>query len=149
MVIKKALFTLIGLVLFSLSYANVEVIDSKQQRISVPENKWVVVNFWADWCEPCLREMPALNNFYHRHQNEIIVLGVNYDRLPDKKINQFGNRLRISFPLLRDFPKKYFGIGDISTLPMTFIISPQGQVVAQLDGPQTASDILATINRYK
>ncbi len=125
--------------------------DSHGKPISVSDykGKWLVINYWANWCEPCLREMPDLNDLYKKNQKQIMVIGVNFDGLPNEQINSFAKKLNISFPLLKDFPIENYGIKSIATLPVTYLVSPNGKLVATLDGPQTKESLLKKIETIK
>ena len=68
--------------------------------------KWLVINYWAQWCPPCLTELPQLNAFSQEHGNVAVVLGVNFDHLPAETIQKFVQPLQLSFLLLSDFPLK-------------------------------------------
>ena len=53
------------------------------------KGKWVYINYWANWCQPCLEEIAAFNQFYDKYKNKnIAVFGVNYDGLPCCLINK-------------------------------------------------------------
>jgi len=99
-------------------------------------NKWVVINYWADWCEPCLKEMPALNQLYKTHHN-IIVLGVNFDEQDIQRQKQFAQKLNLDFPLLVKNPQIYFALPNVTALPTTFVINPEGQLAKILVGPKS------------
>jgi thiol-disulfide isomerase/thioredoxin len=107
------------------------------------KGKWVVVNYWAVWCEPCLAELPELNNLYENHKDNVMVLGVSFDYLTDKDIRDFSHSLGVTFPMLVSFNlQKFGGIQEVETLPVTFIFSPDGELVQTLNGPQTEESLL-------
>ena len=55
-------------------------LDGKIHRLSDYRGKWVVVNYWATWCPPCLEEIPELEDFYsEHHKRDAIVVGINYE----------------------------------------------------------------------
>jgi len=113
----------------------------KPIRLSNYLGKWVIVNYWASWCVPCLRELPDLNRFYSQHKNTVVVLGVSFDGWSNDKINAFAKKMNIQFPMLSDFPKEKFGIQHIPTVPLTLIISPKGKLKTLLHGPQDESSL--------
>ena len=41
----------------------------------------LVINYWAEWCKPCIEEIPELNRFYQVHAKRVLLVGINYDRL--------------------------------------------------------------------
>ena len=64
--------------------------DSQGNPISLKQyqGKWIIINYWASWCGPCLEEMPTLNKLYHEYPNQLIILGVSFDGLNAEKINE-------------------------------------------------------------
>lgn len=99
--------------------------------------KWLVINYWAHWCSPCLEELPELNAFHHKHKKKVLVIGVNFDHMPFNKIKSFQEKYSINFPMAKDFPIEKYGVKDVPNLPMTFIIAPNGTFKGTLFGPQT------------
>lgn len=117
-------------------------------RLTDFKNKWVIINYWATWCDACAEEVPQLNLFYQRHHNEMMVLGVNYDRLSVKNLEDSVNAMHIQFPVLQGNPAKAFGLPEISVLPVTFIINPEGKIVRELLGPQTVKGLEEITHAY-
>jgi thiol-disulfide isomerase/thioredoxin len=119
-------------------------VDSQGHPISLShyKGKWVLVNYWAKWCEPCLKELPELDAFYQAHQNNVMVLGVSFDNLSNIEINDFSKQLGIHFPMLRKLPLMQFNVAKLDTLPTTIVISPQGKLTKVLYGPQDQTHLL-------
>ena len=110
------------------------------------QNKWIIINYWAGWCEACAREIPQLNLFYQRHFKEVVLLGINYDNLPKDDLLSAVNSMRIHFPVLQLNPAKTLGLPAPNVLPTTFIINPQGKLIEPLYGPQTSEGLEEIIN---
>ena len=117
-------------------------------RLSDYKGKWVIINYWATWCKPCLTEIPALNNLYQQNKNKVVVLGVSYDKLSHTEINKVVTQFSIRYPMLSTFPIQKIGVKNVSVLPTTFIITPQGQLAKTLKGPQTKKQFAKAINGY-
>jgi thiol-disulfide isomerase/thioredoxin len=112
--------------------------------------KWVVVNYWATWCPPCLEEIPDLVDFHDRHkEREAVVVGVNYEDIGSAQLAAFLNRLLVSYPVLRADPFEDSPLGPIPGLPTTFIIDPDGHAVARQVGPITGEQLEAYIEGKK
>ena len=106
--------------------------------------KWVFINYWAEWCTPCHEEIAEFNAFYRQHK-QVVVLGVNYDHLPDQQLIKLTQRMGIHFPVLSGDPDQQLGIRTVAQLPTTYVISPQGKLHSMLIGPQTQKQLIAII----
>lgn len=111
------------------------------------ENKWIIVNYWADWCDSCIEEIPELNSFYKNNKAEnIVIFGVNYDKLANPTLVQVIQKMGIMFPVLQEDPAKKWHLGEITVLPTTFIVSPEGDVVRKIIGPNTEQSLLKVVH---
>ena len=111
------------------------------------KGKWIIVNYWAPWCDTCMGEVPALNSFYRNNQNKnILIYGVNFDRMPMDDLKQTVSKARIAFPVLEEDPNQIWQFGDIDVVPMTFIINPKGSCERLLVLPQ--NNLYRRLQRY-
>lgn len=121
-------------------------LDGKTQTLSEYRGKWVVVNFWATTCPPCIKEMPELSDFHDRHKDkDAVVLGVNFEDIRESWMRAFLNSVDVSYPILPWGTSPATPFGMIIALPTTFIVSPDGTSVAHYTGQITAADIEAYI----
>jgi thiol-disulfide isomerase/thioredoxin len=107
------------------------------------DGQWRLVNYWAIWCKPCREEIPALNVVDQREN--IVVLGVNFDRKQDQELADQAAELGIAFELLTNDPGPMLGAPRPEGLPVTLVVSPDGDLVNTLVGPQTEESLLAAI----
>jgi thiol-disulfide isomerase/thioredoxin len=103
-------------------------LDQQPVRLADFRGRWVIVNFWATWCTPCLLEMPELQAFHEQYHNRAMVIGVNYQDLAASDIRAFTERLAIHFPIALSHGNPLSGF-PLKGLPTTFLISPTGKLV--------------------
>lgn len=112
--------------------------------IAQHQGQWVFVNYWAEWCKPCIKEIPELNELHSSHDN-VVVLGVNFDGEIGEALEEQEQKLGVGFPTLLYDPSTELGIERPKALPTTVIINPAGDVIDVLIGPQTEQSLLARI----
>jgi len=146
--VKLTLLILCGLLAMSCTPAEqVYFADGSHTQMSHWRDRWLVINYWAEWCAPCRHEIPELNRLHaNRVANGIVVLGVNYDGLQQPKLGEVIERMAIEFPVLIEDPQTKYGYERAQHLPMTVVINPAREVHDVLVGPQTESSILAALN---
>jgi thiol-disulfide isomerase/thioredoxin len=119
-------------------------LNGKPWRFADHQGKWIIVNYWASWCKPCISEVPELEAFYQAHkEKDAIVVGVNYDFLSRDETAALAKKYGMNYPVLisEQDPRVQLGVNPVMVLPTTFIIDPQGKVVATLVGEQTQASL--------
>lgn len=116
-------------------------LDGKPVSLSDFRGKWVVVNYWATWCPPCLEEIPDLVDLHENNRETLVVLGVDHEEVNDEYLREFVETHMISYPVVRMEPVPVTPLGPVLGLPTTYIISPDGKVLARQEGPVTRDDI--------
>ena len=145
----KKIILLILLFGFSCAVQAMVLHDSQGNVINSSQfkGKWIIINYWAGWCDGCIKEIPELNNFYRNNKNQnVLLFGVNYDQLSFDVLRQAVQRLHIKFPVLAEDPNTLWNFGDISIIPVTYIINPQGKVVKKILGANTEQSLTDTLN---
>jgi thiol-disulfide isomerase/thioredoxin len=127
-----------------------DVRDNKV-NLSSYQGKWVVVNYWATWCPPCIIEMPELQAFHDRHAatGDAIVLGINTELIGKQQLLQFLDDYFITYPIFVSQPTQQSELGLIPGLPTTFLVTPQGKVAARQVGPVTQEMIEQFIKKFQ
>lgn len=94
------------------------------------KGKWVLVNYWATWCPPCLEEVPDLVNLYdQRNKKDLMVIGVVFDYKNTKEVAQYIDDMLMSYPVVLGNDAIAAEIGSAEVLPTTFIYNPKGELV--------------------
>jgi thiol-disulfide isomerase/thioredoxin len=129
---SKRLLTVLFLALLAVPAYAFQLVDSrgKTHRLADYKGKWVLVNFWATWCPPCLEEIPDLVSLHENKKNNLVVLGIAMDYRNPKDVVAFAEQQMISYPIILGDYEMAAQIGQIKGLPTTYLYNPQGKVVA-------------------
>jgi len=101
-----------------------------KHRLANYKGKWVLVNYWATWCSPCLEEVPDLVNLYdHRRKKDLMVIGVVFDYESVPSVKAYVDDMLVSYPIVLGDDSVTTQIGAADVMPTTFIYNPQGELV--------------------
>ena len=123
----------------------VATLDGKTFDLAAQRGKWVIVNYWATWCVPCIKEMPDISRFVAAHQN-VTAIGLAYEDSEPAEIKAFLAKHPVAYPIAQvslDQPPKDFD--EPRGLPTTYVISPDGKVARHIVGPVTEASLEAII----
>ena len=117
-------------------------LDGNPHDIAQYRGKWVIVNYWATWCPPCITEIPELVAFHARHaDDDAVVIGVNTESIDTQLLRDFAAELEINYPILREDPERMSPFSRMFGLPTSYIIGPDGTLVKRHNGPVTAEQL--------
>jgi len=127
----------------SVQAAGFKVTDTngKIHTLAGYKGKWVLVNFWATWCPPCLEEIPDLIALHENKKNNLVVIGVASDYRSAKQVTDFAEGLLVSYPIVLGTPDVINQIGPVQGLPTTYLFNPEGKMVAQQVGALTQAAV--------
>lgn len=104
--------------------------DTQGNIISKPgfKGKVTVINFWATWCPPCIREIPSLNRLKQKMQGmPFELISINYAE-EEASIKDFMRQVHVNFPVLLDHDGAFAQRWKVISYPSTFIIDPEGNI---------------------
>lgn len=123
----------------------VRTLDGKTFDLAAERGKWVIVNYWATWCVPCIKEMPDISRFVAAHKN-VVAIGLAYDDSDIADIKAFVAKHPVVYPVAQvtlDKPLKDFD--EPRGLPTTYLIRPDGTVAKPIVGPVTEASLAELI----
>jgi peroxiredoxin len=113
------------------------MIDIQGAPVSLEDyaGKVTLINNWATWCPPCKAEMPILQDYFdtHRQQN-FVLIGIEAGE-PAEEVAAFAERHDLSFPVWVDTHQAALTAFKTDTLPSSFVVDRDGQVVLAWTGP--------------
>lgn len=143
---------LLALSLFSHPASAFTFIDSqgKTHNLKAYKGKWVLVNFWATWCPPCLEEIPDLIALYDARKNkDLAIIGVAMQYQNPKTVLDFADSMFINYPVVLGTAKSAAQVGPIRGLPTSYLYNRDGKLVAYRTGAITREEIETYINQHQ
>jgi thiol-disulfide isomerase/thioredoxin len=114
--------------------------QGKSHSLAGYRGKWLIVNFWATWCAPCLEEIPDLVAI-RESRKDLEVIGVAMEFQDARQVVQFADGMFVNYPIVLGDRKISERIGKVDGLPTTFIYDPQGRLAQRHVGKITRKQI--------
>ena len=138
---KTKIITLLSLfIIFGCQKNDIEVFNGSNTSMEKLQGQWIVVNYWADWCAPCIKEIPELVDFAHEN-SDILVYAFNFDELDSEDLAPVAKKFKVDIPSLISHPREIWGIETPPAVPATFFIDPNGVLVKSFFRPQTKDSL--------
>lgn len=147
--LKQVCMGLLVMGLLACSQPPPPLVDQQGQALET-QGRWLLINYWATWCAPCRKEVPALNQLQHELSDQpVLILGVNYDQLSGEALVQASASMGIDFAVLANDPAAQFDLPRSQGLPVTFLVNPKGEVAARLLGEQDQQSLLKKLRELQ
>ena len=119
MIHYKSLFILLALLTIGCSNNDIKVFQGQNTNLDKLNDSWIVINYWADWCAPCIKEIPELVDFANKNK-DIKVFAFNYDQLEIEDLKPIIKKFGVEVPSLITHPRDIWGIETPPILPATY-----------------------------
>lgn len=132
---------------------NLPNIDGRYINSSDLKGSYVLINFWATWCKPCVKEIPSLNNLNEtfKDNNNFKLVAINVGQTKEVVSEFINNKSPINFTVLLD-ERIELTNWEVSAIPTTFLIDDKGNIIYKVEGekewdsPEFTSFIKSIIN---
>ena len=99
------------------------------------KGKYLIINYWASWCSPCVKEIPELIDFNNKYKDRANIIGVNIEGLDLPELSRVIKKFRMNFPnFTSDIVKNILDI-DVIGFPTTYIFDREGVLIKTIQGP--------------
>ena len=116
-------------------------LQGHEQRLQDYRGKWVLVNFWATWCPPCLEEIPDLMELHEAHKkSDLVVIGVALDSTKESVV-EFVAKKKIGYPIVFGDYDMAAQVGEVEALPTSYLYDPTGKLVSYQQGMVTKASV--------
>ncbi len=116
---------------------HLEETNGQTADVFEPKNRVTVLNVWATWCEPCVRELPALMELASDYQSkgvDVVTLNAQkFERIPEHTF-EFMEEQQLTLPVFLDSEGEFFDAYNVQGLPTTFIVDADQIIVKRIEG---------------
>jgi thiol-disulfide isomerase/thioredoxin len=122
-------------------------VEGKSIKLSDYKGKIVIVDFWATWCPPCRRGIPDLIEIQKEYGKDVVVIGISVDTDTKVDVASFIKQMRINYPIAYADAGVAQSYGGVESIPTSFIIDKDGNVVDKHIGLVPKSEFTSVLNK--
>jgi thiol-disulfide isomerase/thioredoxin len=127
---------------------DLETLDGSRVRAEDLRGRYVLLDFWATWCPPCVLEIPELNAFHREYAGQADLMAVSIDDLPPGELSAWLQEKEVAYPVAlgtEDLARRYGAHG----FPFHVLISPDGTILERLTpGFHDRKELAALVERH-
>ena len=117
-----------------------EMASGKKASLADFSGKFLILNFWATWCSPCLKEMPDLDQVYQSlGPKNLVILAVSMGESRER-VRKFLKKRNYSFPVMTDPEMEITRLYGVRNIPITYLVDPSGVIIGRALGPREWSE---------
>jgi len=110
-------------------------------RLSDARGRWVLVNFWATWCAPCVTEIPVIQKFVQARADTLTAIGINFEEIDRRSLQTAVEQLDIEYLIVQAGEAPILPFEPLKGLPSTFLVNPDGSLVFRHTGELTEQQL--------
>lgn len=142
----------------AIATADFELMNGQNFRVEDKKGKVILINLWAIWCGPCIKEMPHLNEMQEKFKDkDLVILGLNTgDDFGQKEvaanIDKFAKKQNLNYQIgysARSTTEEFFRLGQMNGIPQSFLIDRNGKLrgIFQGGGPRVILTMKETVEK--
>jgi thiol-disulfide isomerase/thioredoxin len=130
------------------SQTQLTTLTGENISLSDYHGKVVLVNYWATWCMPCIKEIPDLVKLYNDYNDKgFEIIGI-YVNSPAPQVQKMVKDLGITYTIVRENPRITAQFGEITSIPRTFVLDRKGNIVEDVVGMRNYQTFETMIKKY-
>ncbi len=112
-----------------------QTLEGQPVSLADIEGKVAIIDFWATWCPPCVKEIPEFIELYQAYRDQgLVILGISMDQAGPEVVRNFVAKNGVTYPVAMFNPEVVEAYEVFTGIPTTFILDRQGQVVQKVVG---------------
>jgi len=118
------------------------LLSGEQKALSDYRGEWLLINFWAEWCRPCLEEIPDLNQLHQKKDAlNLSVLAVSYEPEANERLLSAKQRFNMEYPMMATDPEPRVPFTRPNKLPAFYLVTPQGEITGPFYGKESLREV--------